>query len=397
PRKHRFYQPPAARRDRARALRGSPHPRGGRGSACRGPDRRQREAGPRADPGPDARGANRRGARRSRCRLPRAGRQGSRKRRFDVAPGEPLDAHDADPALARPRGRRRARPVPLHRVRRLRPRHRGSCHGPGQHSLAGGDGADDGQGARLQRQEQRPPPFDFRAMNTIDRFPLGKTSLQVTRLGLGSAPLGGLFEAVTDDEAHRVVEAAWRAGIRFFDTAPLYGHGLAEHRLGMVLKTKPRHEFVLATKVGRLLRRDAPPEPGQAYKGVPPLNPVFDFSYDGVMRSVEESLTRLGLDRVDVLHIHDPDDHFDEALTGAYRALDRLRTEGSIRAVGAGMNQSEMLVRFAREANFDCFLLAGRYTVLDRSGAAELLPLCAERRIAIIAGGVFNSGILADP
>ncbi len=234
-------------------------------------------------------------------------------------------------------------------------------------------------------------------MGTLKRVQLGTTPLQVTRLGLGTAPLGGLFEAVADDEAHLVVEAAWKAGIRFFDTAPLYGHGLAELRLGAVLSSKPRDEFVLATKVGRLLRAGAPPEPGQAYKGVPPVNPVFDFSYDGVMRSVEESLSRLGLDRIDVLHIHDPDDHFEEALTGAYRALDRLRDEGSIRAVGAGMNQSEMLVRFAREANFDCFLLAGRYTLLDRSGAAELLPLCAERRIAIIAGGAFNSGILADP
>jgi len=234
-------------------------------------------------------------------------------------------------------------------------------------------------------------------LGTLKRVQLGTTPLQVTRLGLGTAPLGGLFEEVADDEAHRVVEAAWKAGIRFFDTAPLYGHGLAELRLGAVLSSKPRDEFVLATKVGRLMRAGAPPEPGQAYKGVPPVNPVFDFSYDGVMRSVEESLSRLGLDRIDVLHIHDPDDHFDEALTGAYRALDRLRSEGSIRAVGAGMNQSEMLVRFAREANFDCFLLAGRYTLLDRSGAAELLPLCAERRIAIIAGGVFNSGILADP
>jgi len=202
---------------------------------------------------------------------------------------------------------------------------------------------------------------------------------------------------VADDEAHRVVEAAWQAGIRFFDTAPLYGHGLAEQRLGAVLRAKPREEFVLATKVGRLLRADAPPEPGQAYKGVPPVNPTYDFSYDGVMRSVEESLTRLGLDRVDVLHIHDPDEHFEEALAGAYRALDRLRAEGTIRAVGAGMNQAEMLVRFAREADFDCFLLAGRYTLLDRTGAAELLPLCVEKSIAIIAGGVFNSGILANP
>jgi len=202
---------------------------------------------------------------------------------------------------------------------------------------------------------------------------------------------------VADDEAHRVVEAAWQAGIRFFDTAPLYGHGLAEQRLGAVLRAKPREEFVLATKVGRLLRADAPPEPGQAYKGVPPVNPTYDFSYDGVMRSVEESLTRLGLDRVDVLHIHDPDEHFEEALAGAYRALDRLRAEGTIRAVGAGMNQAQMLVRFAREADFDCFLLAGRYTLLDRTGAAELLPLCVEKSIAIIAGGVFNSGILANP
>ena len=202
---------------------------------------------------------------------------------------------------------------------------------------------------------------------------------------------------MTDDEAHRVVEAAWKAGIRFFDTAPLYGHGLAERRLGAVLRTKPRDEFVLATKVGRLLRAGAPPEPGQSFVDVPPVNPVFDFSYDGVMRSVEESLERLGLDRVDILHIHDPDEHYDEALSGAYGALDRLRAEGSIRAVGAGMNQAEMLVRFARDADFDCFLLAGRYTLLDRAGARELLPLCMERGIGIIAGGVFNSGILADP
>jgi D-threo-aldose 1-dehydrogenase len=202
---------------------------------------------------------------------------------------------------------------------------------------------------------------------------------------------------VTDDEAHRTVEAAWDAGIRLFDTAPLYGSGLSERRLGAVLSSKPRDEYVLTTKVGRLLRADAPPDPEQSFKGTPPLNPVFDFSYDGVMRSVEESLERLGLDRVDVLLIHDPDNHYDESLHGAYRALDRLRAEGSIKAVGAGMNQAEMLARFARDASFDCFLLAGRYTLLDRTGARELLPLCVERGIGIIAGGVFNSGILADP
>ena len=219
----------------------------------------------------------------------------------------------------------------------------------------------------------------------------------MTNLGLGTAFLGNLFVPVPDEEAHRTVEAAWNAGMRFYDTAPLYGHGLAEQRLGHVLRTKPRHEFVLATKVGRLLREGGPPEPGQSFVDVPPVNPVFDFSYDGVMRSVEESLVRLGLDRIDVLHIHDPDNHHDEAISGAYRALDRLRSDGSIGAVGAGMNQVEMLVRFAREADFDCFLVAGRYTLLDRTGARELLPLCIERGIGIIAGGVFNSGILANP
>jgi len=233
-------------------------------------------------------------------------------------------------------------------------------------------------------------------VNSTERVKLGRTPLEVTRLGFGTAPLGGLFQALADDEAHRVVEAAWSAGMRFFDTAPQYGNGLAEQRLGAVLSTKPRDQFVLATKVGRLLRAGAPPE-SDTFPGAPPLNPVFDFSYDGVMRSVDESVTRLGIDRIDVLHIHDPDDHFAEALSGAYPALDRLRAEGTIKAVGAGMNQAEMLARFAREANFDCFLLAGRYTLLDQVGLKELLPLCAERGIGIIAGGVFNSGILADP
>jgi len=151
-----------------------------------------------------------------------------------------------------------------------------------------------------------------------------------------------------------------------------------------------------------LLREGAPPNPQlrrrAIYRDVPPVQPVFDFSYDGVMRSVEESLERLGVDRVDVLYIHDPDDHPEEALAGAYPALDRLRAEGTIKAVGAGMNQAEMLARFAREADFDCFLLAGRYTLLDHDTAlAELLPLCVERAIAIVIGGVYNSGILADP
>jgi D-threo-aldose 1-dehydrogenase len=234
-------------------------------------------------------------------------------------------------------------------------------------------------------------------VNTRESVPLGRTRLSVTRFGLGTAPLAGLFEAVAERQALEVVERAWDAGIRFFDTAPLYGHGLAELRLGRILRELPRGEFTLATKVGRLLRADAPPEPGQVFRGVPPVNPVFDFTYDGVMRSVAESIERLGLARIDVLHIHDPDDHYDEALRGAYRALEQLRSEGVIGAVGAGMNQSEMLTRFAREGSFDCFLLAGRYTLLEQGALDELLPVCVERGIAIIAGGVYNSGILADP
>ena len=234
-------------------------------------------------------------------------------------------------------------------------------------------------------------------MNPRERVPLGRTPLTVTRFGLGTAPLAGLFEEVDEAQAIAVIEHAWQAGIRFFDTAPLYGHGLAELRLGHVLRTKPRDEYTLASKVGRLLRADAPPEPGQVFRGVPPVNPTFDFTYDGVMRSIEESLERLSLQRIDVLHIHDPDDHYKEALNGAYKALDRLRSDGVIRAVGAGMNQAEMLTRFARDGNFDCFLLAGRYTLLDQVALKELLPVCLEQGIAIIAGGVYNSGILADP
>jgi D-threo-aldose 1-dehydrogenase len=234
-------------------------------------------------------------------------------------------------------------------------------------------------------------------LNPREHVRLGRTALTVTKFGLGTAPLAGLFTPVDEAQGVRVIERAWETGIRFFDTAPLYGYGLAEMRVGKVLRHKPRDEFTLASKVGRLLRADAPPEPGQAYRGTPPVNPVFDFNYEGVMRSVEESLERLGLDRIDILHIHDPDDHYEEAINGAYRALDRLRTDGVIGAVSAGMNQAEMLTRFAREGNFDCFLLAGRYTLLDQIALKELLPECVKRGIAIIAAGVYNSGILADP
>jgi D-threo-aldose 1-dehydrogenase len=217
----------------------------------------------------------------------------------------------------------------------------------------------------------------------------------IAQLGLGCAPLGNLYTAVSDDDARGAVDAAWDAGIRFFDTAPQYGHGLAEHRLGAALAGRNRDEFSLSTKVGRLLVPG--PAAQSAFVDLPPVHPVFDFSYDGAMRSLEASLDRMGVDRIDVLHVHDPDDHADEALAGAFPALRRLRDEKVVGAIGAGMNQWELLARFVREADLDCVLVAGRYTLLDDSAAGELLPLCESAGVAVIAAGVFNSGLLADP
>jgi len=240
-------------------------------------------------------------------------------------------------------------------------------------------------------------------MNPSERTPLGNTKLAVTRLGLGAAPLGGLWQAVGDAEALSVVRRAYEHGLRLFDTAPIYGAGLSERRVGRVLQQMPRQTFVLSTKVGRLLRPSAPPDMSQYFEGepvwkeTPDVRAVFDFSAEGVLRSLEESCERLGLCSVDIVLIHDPDEHASEALTTAFPALAALRQEGRIGAVGVGMNRADILIRFAREADFDCFLLAGRYTLLDQVALQELLPLCAEKGIAIIAGGVFNSGILANP
>lgn len=221
--------------------------------------------------------------------------------------------------------------------------------------------------------------------------------LDVTAIGLGSAPLGGLFSAVSDADAEATLAAGWSAGIRFYDTAPLYGFGLAERRVGDFLRQQKRDSFAISTKVGRLLRPEANSAEDDHYKGTPALRPQFDFSYDGVMRSVEESLVRLGLDRVDVLLVHDPDDHYDDAVSGAFRALQRLRADGTVTAIGSGMNQSEMLVRFAEAVPVDCFLLAGRYTLLDQGALDALFPVCAAKNIGILLGGIYNSGILANP
>lgn len=231
---------------------------------------------------------------------------------------------------------------------------------------------------------------------SASRVRLGSTSVEVTRLGFGAAPIGNLFTPVGDEDARSAIDTAWDAGVRFFDTAPLYGHGLSEERLGASLRARPRSDYAVATKVGRLLVPDRAP-PADGYVATPLFRPEFDFSHDATLRSLEASLERLGLDRVDVLHVHDPDDHAEEALRGAFPALRRLRDEGVIGAIGAGMNQSALLARFVREAGVDCVLLAGRYTLLEQPALSDLLPLCAERGVSVIAAGVFNSGLLADP
>ena len=236
---------------------------------------------------------------------------------------------------------------------------------------------------------------------------LGKSPLSVTQLGVGTAPLGDLYQRVPESDARGMLEAGYDLGLRLFDTAPLYGSGLAEHRTGGVLRQKPRDPLVVSTKVGRWYQ----PAPGGAnrgnWAGGLEFNAVQDYSYDGAMRSFEQSLLRLGLSRVDVLLIHDVDVHthgsreacdrcFDQAMEGAYRALLELRQSGDVSAIGVGVNESDMCARFARAGDFDCMLLAGRYTLLEQGALEEFLPLCEAKNIGVLAGGTFNSGILAS-
>ncbi|MGD6748343.1 aldo/keto reductase [Streptomyces sp. BH106] len=217
---------------------------------------------------------------------------------------------------------------------------------------------------------------------------LGRSGVPVTELVLGTAALGHLYTPVDEDQAHATVAAAWDAGVRAFDTAPHYGLGLAERRLGTALAGRRRDTYVVSTKVGRLLV----PGPG----GQEPRR-VWDFSADGIRRSLHESLTRLGLDRVDIAYLHDPDDHEKQAFAEAYPALERLRAEGVVRAIGAGMNQSAMLTRFVRDTDIDVVLCAGRHTLLDPDARVDLLPAAERHGVAVLVGGVYNSGLLADP
>ena len=247
-------------------------------------------------------------------------------------------------------------------------------------------------------------------VDPTERRRIGRTGLEVTRLGFGCAPIGGLFRAIDDAAAETTIRRAWDLGIRTFDVAPLYGYGAAERRLGSVLRGQPRDSYVLSTKVGRLVRSAATLQPGADvdtqvlagrpdayYADVSDRRMVFDYSADGVRRSLDESLERLGLDRIDLVFIHDPDEHWQAAIDEAYPALHRLREAGVIGAIGAGMNQSAMLARFAAETDMDAFLLAGRYTLLEQGALRELLPRCVDRGISVLVGGVMNSGLLADP
>ena len=201
---------------------------------------------------------------------------------------------------------------------------------------------------------------------------------------------------MSEDDAAATVEAAWDAGWRYFDNAPHYGLGLSERRMGEVLRDKPRDEFVLSTKVGRLLADGGSPAPDdEGFAVTTNLRRRWDFSADGIRRSIDDSLERLGLDRIDVVFLHDPDDHYRPALETGFPALAKLRDEGVVAAIGAGMNQSEMLASFVRETDLDVIMLAGRYTVLDHAALDDVLPACVEHEVAVIAAGVFNSGLLS--
>jgi D-threo-aldose 1-dehydrogenase len=227
----------------------------------------------------------------------------------------------------------------------------------------------------------------------------------VTRLGFGGAPLGNLYAPLDEATALATVARAHELGIHYFDTAPLYGLGLSEHRIGHVLRDLPRDGFTLSSKVGRLLHpQRQPPAEQHGFVGALPFEVRYDYSYDGALRSIEDSLQRLGLARLDIVYIHDIDrfthgadqpQRFAEAMNGAYPALERLREEGVVGAIGLGVNEVQVCLDAAAAGNFDGFLLAGRYTLLDQSALGALLPLCAARGMSIVLGGPYNSGILA--
>ncbi|MFN8620976.1 MAG: aldo/keto reductase [Chloroflexota bacterium] len=244
----------------------------------------------------------------------------------------------------------------------------------------------------------------------MDRRRIGTTSLEVTTLGFGGNALGNLYTTIDETEARDTVRAAWDTGVRYFDTAPMYGHGLSERRVGDALRSLPRDEVILSTKVGRLLvpyGKVPPPRPtpkqGGIFTGELPFLPTFDFSYDATLRSFEDSLQRLGMNRIDILLIHDCDEWsqgpvYRQALrtveSGALKALRRLKDEGTIAAFGAGVNQAEACENLMDIGRFDVFMLAGRYTLLEQGGLDTFLPRCEREGVSVILAAPFNSGIL---
>ena len=236
---------------------------------------------------------------------------------------------------------------------------------------------------------------------------LGRTGIALTELGFGAGPLGGFYGPVTPEEAIGAVRAAWDLGVRYFDVAPLYGHGRAEVLLGHVLRELPRDEFVLSTKVGRWLRpHGQDQDPATLRPGGLPFHPVLDYSRDGVLRSLEHSMLRLGVPRVDIVMIHDVDVHsqgseeaaeraFAAAIGGAYPALVELKRAGAIRAIGIGLNQVHWALRWLDETDLDCVMIAGRWTLLNREAGDELFPECERRGVGVLAAGAFNGGLIA--
>jgi D-threo-aldose 1-dehydrogenase len=245
-------------------------------------------------------------------------------------------------------------------------------------------------------------------MSQIQTRPIGKTTAQVTQFGFGCAPLGDLFEAISEAQAQQTLQAAWDAGVRYFDTAPFYGYGKSEHRLGYFLRQQPRQDFLISTKVGRVLRaaRNLAAFDKGSWADPLPFEFTVDFTYDGIMRSYEDSLQRLGLPSVDFLVIHDLDFYFhqtearvraylNQLFTSGWRALDELRRSGAIQGVGAGINETGMIPRFLELVNLDFFLVAKGYNLLSQEMLEREFALCAERGISIVIGAVFASGILA--
>lgn len=239
-----------------------------------------------------------------------------------------------------------------------------------------------------------------------DRRRIGRTALEVTALSLGSAPLGGLYRDLSDEEAMATIAAAWDAGMRYFDTAPHYGHTKAEHRLGDALRRYPRSEYVLSTKVGRrFVPRTTPYDGRDGWQNPLPFEAIYDYTHDGIMRSFEDSQQRLGIVDIDIVLVHDigrvthgeENAHYWKQLTegGGFRALDGLRSSGAVKAIGLGVNEGAAILEAMEECDLDCALLAGRYTLLEQATLADLLPACTARNVSILLGGAFNSGILA--